>query len=66
MPEVIVAIMGVLDFSLMLAKNLKSSPSSAMAHITRGIGNMEPNRLVQGRETDSSHAMQLACAFNIY
>lgn len=43
------AIKGVLDLSLIFAKNLKSSPSSAMAHITLGIGNMEPSRLVEGK-----------------
>lgn len=51
-PEVIVAIMGVLDLSLIFAKNLKSSPSSAMAHITLGIGNMEPSRLVEREGRD--------------
>lgn len=47
MPEVIVAITGVLDRSLILDRNLKSSPSSAMAHMILGIGNMEPSRLVE-------------------
>lgn len=46
MPDVIVAVNGVLVRVLILAKHLKSRPSSAMAQITLGIGNMEPSKLV--------------------
>lgn len=48
MPEVRVAIIGVLVRGLMTAINLKSSPSSAIAQITRGIGNIAPRRLPGG------------------
>lgn len=49
-PDVIVAVRGVLLCGLILDKHLKSSPSSAMAQITLGIGNMEPSRLGWERE----------------
>lgn len=48
MPEVRVAISGVLVRGLISAMNLKSSPSSAIAQSTRGIGNIAPSRLPQG------------------
>lgn len=48
MPEVRVAVSGVLVRGLIPAMNLKSSPSSAMAQITRGIGNIAPSRLPLG------------------
>lgn len=44
-PEVRVAVSGVLVRGLISAMNLKSSPSSAIAQITRGIGNIAPSRL---------------------
>lgn len=44
-PEARVAISGVLVRGLISAMNLKSSPSSAIAQITRGIGNIAPSRL---------------------
>lgn len=49
MPEVRVAISGVLVRGLISAMNLKSSPSSAIAQITRGIGNIAPSRLPGGK-----------------
>ena len=48
MPEVRVASKGVLVRGWMSAMYLKSRPSSAMAQITLGIGNMAPSKL--GRE----------------
>ena len=48
MPEVRVAVSGVLVRGLISAMNLKSSPSSAIAQITRGIGNIAPSRLPGG------------------
>lgn len=48
-PEVRVAVSGVLVRGLISAMNLKSSPSSAIAQITRGIGNIAPSRLTWGR-----------------
>ena len=48
MPEVRVAVSGVLVRGLISAMNLKSSPSSAIAQITRGIGNIAPSRLPWG------------------
>lgn len=48
-PEVRVAVSGVLVRGLISAMNLKSSPSSAIAQITRGIGNIEPSRLPGGK-----------------
>lgn len=50
-PEVIVAMRGVFVFGLIWAKALKSTPSSAIAKITRGIGKMEPSRLSETAET---------------
>lgn len=50
-PEVIVAMRGVFVFGLIWAKALKSTPSSAIAKITRGIGKMEPSRLNETAET---------------
>lgn len=46
MPEVSVAVSGVLVQELILAMNLKSSPSSAIAQITGCIGNIAPSRLL--------------------
>lgn len=51
MPEVRVAVSGVLVRGLILAMNLKSNPSSAIAQITRGIGNIAPSRLPGRGET---------------
>lgn len=45
MPETMVASTGVFVFLCMRERKRKSSPSSAMAKITRGMGNMEPNKL---------------------
>ena len=56
-PEVSVAIMGVLVLGLILAKNLKSRPSSAMAQITLGIGNMEPSKLGREGERERQKAL---------
>lgn len=56
-PDVTVAVRGVLVRGLILAKHLKSSPSSAMAQITLGIGNMEPSKLVRGEREEQ--AMQV-------
>ena len=50
-PEVIVAISGVFVLGLIRAKALKSTPSSAIAKITRGMGKMEPSRLNETAET---------------
>lgn len=50
-PDVIVAISGVFVLGLIRAKALKSTPSSAIAKITRGIGKMEPSRLNETVET---------------
>lgn len=47
-PEATVAFSGVLVRGLISAMNLKSSPSSAIAHRTRGIGNIAPSRLPGG------------------
>lgn len=44
-PETMVAIRGVFVRLWIRERNLKSSPSSAMAWITRGMGNMEPSKL---------------------
>lgn len=44
-PETKVAIRGVFLPLWTRERHLKSSPSSAMAWITRGIGNMEPSKL---------------------
>lgn len=49
-PDVTVAVRGVLVRGLILAKLLKRRPSSAMAQITLGIGNMEPSKLVWEKE----------------
>lgn len=49
-PDVTVAVRGVFVRGLILAKHLKSRPSSAMAQITLGIGNIEPSKLVGERE----------------
>lgn len=51
-PDASVAVKGVLVRGLILAKHLKSRPSSAIAQTTLGIGNMEPSKLV--RETEKS------------
>ena len=56
-PDVTVAVRGVLVRGLILAKHLKSRPSSAMAQITLGIGNMEPSKLVRGEREEQ--AMQV-------
>lgn len=50
-PDVIVAMSGVFVLGLIRAKALKSTPSSAIAKITRGIGKMEPSRLNETAET---------------
>lgn len=50
-PDVIVAISGVFVLGLIRAKALKSTPSSAIAKITRGMGKMEPSRLNETVET---------------
>ena len=57
-PDVTVAIRGVLVRGLILAKHLKSRPSSAMAQITLGIGNMEPSKLVWERENTACRARE--------
>lgn len=57
MPAVIVARMGVFVLSLIPVMNLKSRPSSAMAQMTRGMGNMAPSRLPREMEK-TNHAMQ--------
>lgn len=57
MPDVTVAVSGVLLRVLSLAKHLKSRPSSAMAQITLGIGNMEPSKLL--RRKKNQHAMSI-------
>lgn len=62
-PDVIVAVRGVLVRGLILAKHLKSRPSSAMAQITLGIGNMEPSRLVGEREREDTMLLQRACEY---
>lgn len=49
MPAVRVAVIGVLVRELITAINLKRSPSSAIAQITRGIGNIAPSRLPRGK-----------------
>lgn len=49
--------MGVFVLSLIPAMNLKSRPSSAMAHRTRGMGNMAPSRLPR-EMVKTNHAMQ--------
>lgn len=53
------AVRGVLVLGLILDKYLKSRPSSAMAQITLGIGNMEPSKLVGegGEREGKNHAM---------
>lgn len=45
MPDMMVANRGVFVFLCMRDRERKSKPSSAIAYITRGIGNMEPNKL---------------------
>lgn len=50
-PDDIVAMSGVFVLGLIRAKALKSTPSSAIAKITRGIGKMEPRRLNKTAET---------------
>lgn len=57
-PDVTVAIKGVLVRGLILAKHLKSRPSSAMAQITLGIGNMEPSKLAWERENTACRARE--------
>ncbi len=57
-PDVTVAVRGALVRGLILAKLLKSRPSSAMAQITLGIGNMEPSKLVWERE-NKKHAVHI-------
>ena len=53
-PEVKVAVSRVLVRGLISAMNLKSSPSSAIAQITRGIENIAPSRL-PNREDQDTH-----------
>lgn len=64
-PDVTVAIRGVLVRGLILAKHLKSRPSSAMAHITLGIGNMAPSKLVREREKKACRASEYTQLGNI-
>lgn len=52
MPEVRVAVSRVLVRRLILAMNLKSNPSTAIAHITQDIGNIAPSRLTKGEDQD--------------
>lgn len=47
-PEASVAMTG-LCLELMLLSGLNSSPSLAIANSTRGIGNMDPSRLLNSR-----------------
>lgn len=65
MPEVRVAVSGVLVRGLILAMYLNSSPSSAIAQITRGMGNKAPSRLPQGRPGNTvytnTHRHQRTC-----
>lgn len=56
-PEVIVAISGVFVLGLIRAKTLKSTPSCAIAQITRGMGKMEPSRLQQTAETCKTNTL---------
>lgn len=49
-PEESVAMTG-LCLELMLLSGLKSSPSLAIAKSTRGIGNMDPSRLLNSKQT---------------
>lgn len=57
MPDTTVATKGVLVRLCTLDRDVKRSPSSAMAYITRGIGNMEPSKLHgAGREMVSPWA----------
>lgn len=48
MPDTMVASMGVFVFLCIRDRKRNSSPSSAMAKITRGMGNIEPNKLEPG------------------
>lgn len=57
-PDVTVAVRGVLVRGLISAKHLKSKPSSAMAQITLGIGNMEPSKLAREGEKTACRASQ--------
>lgn len=52
MPEVRVAVSGVLVRGLILAMNLKSNPPTAKAQITGGIGNIAPSRPPNGEDQD--------------
>jgi hypothetical protein len=47
-----VAIRGVLNLSLTVARNLKIRPSLAIAYITRGNGNIAPKRLKRKLKED--------------
>lgn len=64
-PDVTVAVKGVLVRGLTLAKHLKSRPSSAMAQITLGIGNMEPSKLVREKEKKACRASECTQLQNI-
>ena len=46
-PDMRVAIMGVWKRSLTFAKNLKRSPSEAIAYIIRGIAQILVNKLIK-------------------
>ena len=61
----IVAKKGVWNLGWMFARNLKMTPSSAMARMTRGSGNMAPRREVDSPSSAPTATIHLSTGMKI-